>query len=180
MTDVVVVPVGFVSDHLEVQWDLDVEAAAVAAELGLGFTRTPTPGPDPRFVAMVRELVEERLDPNRPKRALSPSARPTTSARSTAAGFVSLPSWCSEGDLLWTPSPDRVATSRFTDFTRWVEAERGLTFGSYEELQRWSAADLEGFWSALAEWVGIRWSTPPDGCSTAGRCPVRGGSRAGG
>jgi acetoacetyl-CoA synthetase len=67
-----------------------------------------------------------------------------------------------EGDLLWTPSPDRVATSRFTDFTRWVEAERGLTFGSYEELQRWSASDLEGFWSALAEWVGIRWTTPPD------------------
>ena len=60
-------PVGFVSDHVEVQWDLDVEAAAVAAELGLGFTRTPTPGTDPRFVAMVRELVEERLDPQLPE-----------------------------------------------------------------------------------------------------------------
>jgi ferrochelatase len=72
VTDVVVVPVGFVSDHLEVQWDLDVEAADVAAELGLGFTRTPTPGTDPRFVAMVRELVQERLDPAGPKRALSP------------------------------------------------------------------------------------------------------------
>jgi ferrochelatase len=70
-THVVVVPVGFVSDHLEVQWDLDVEAATIARELGLGFTRTPTPGPDPRFVAMVRELVEERLDPSRPRRALS-------------------------------------------------------------------------------------------------------------
>jgi protoporphyrin/coproporphyrin ferrochelatase len=70
-TDVVVVPVGFVSDHLEVQWDLDVEAAAVAAELGLGFTRTPAPGTDPRFVAMVRELVQERLDPTCPKLALS-------------------------------------------------------------------------------------------------------------
>jgi protoporphyrin/coproporphyrin ferrochelatase len=71
-TDVVVVPVGFVSDNLEVQWDLDVEAAQVAHEIGLGFARTPTPGIDPRFVAMVRELVEERLDPTRPKRALSP------------------------------------------------------------------------------------------------------------
>ncbi|HEX3822931.1 MAG TPA: ferrochelatase [Mycobacteriales bacterium] len=72
VTDVVVVPVGFVSDHLEVQWDLDVEAAAVATELGLGFIRTPTAGTHPRFVAMVRELVQERLDPGRPKRALSP------------------------------------------------------------------------------------------------------------
>lgn len=72
VTDVVVVPVGFVSDHLEVQWDLDVEAADVAVALGLGFTRTPTPGTDPRFVTMVRELIQERLDPTSPKRALSP------------------------------------------------------------------------------------------------------------
>jgi ferrochelatase len=72
VTDVVVVPVGFVSDHLEVQWDLDVEAAGVAADLGLGFARTPTPGTDHRFVAMVRDLVQERLDPARPKLALSP------------------------------------------------------------------------------------------------------------
>jgi protoporphyrin/coproporphyrin ferrochelatase len=72
VTDVVVVPVGFVSDHLEVQWDLDVEAALAAAELGLGFTRTATAGTDPRFVAMVRELVQERLDPTVPKLALSP------------------------------------------------------------------------------------------------------------
>jgi ferrochelatase len=71
VTDVVVVPVGFVSDHLEVLWDLDVEAAAVAAELGLGFTRTPAPGTDPRFVAMVRELVQERIDSTCPKLALS-------------------------------------------------------------------------------------------------------------
>jgi ferrochelatase len=72
VTDVIVVPVGFVSDHLEVQWDLDVEAAEVAADLGLGFARTPTPGTDPRFVAMVRELVRERIDPTCPKLALSP------------------------------------------------------------------------------------------------------------
>jgi ferrochelatase len=72
VTDVIVVPVGFVSDHVEVQWDLDVEAAGVAAEVGLGFIRTATPGTDPRFVAMVRELVQERLDPACPKLALSP------------------------------------------------------------------------------------------------------------
>jgi ferrochelatase len=71
-TDVIVVPVGFVSDHIEVRWDLDVEAAAAAAEVGVAFHRTAPPAADPRFVAMVRELVEERLDRSSPRRALSP------------------------------------------------------------------------------------------------------------
>jgi ferrochelatase len=61
-TAVVVSPIGFVSDHLEVVWDLDTEAAATAKQLGLEFARAATPGTDPRFVAMVRELVLERLD----------------------------------------------------------------------------------------------------------------------
>jgi ferrochelatase len=71
VTDVVVVPVGFVSDHIEVRWDLDVEAAGTAKELGLGFQRTAPPASDSRFVGMVRELVRERLDQAVPKRALS-------------------------------------------------------------------------------------------------------------
>ena len=57
---VVVVPVGFVSDHMEVVYDLDTEAAATAAELGLRFVRAATCGIDQRFVAMVRDLVLER------------------------------------------------------------------------------------------------------------------------
>ncbi len=60
---VVVSPIGFISDHLEVRWDLDVEAAATAAEIGLGYARAATPATDPRFVAMIYELVAERLDP---------------------------------------------------------------------------------------------------------------------
>jgi protoporphyrin/coproporphyrin ferrochelatase len=60
ITDVVVSPIGFVSDHLEVLWDLDNEAAETAQSLGLGFARAATPGTDPRFVAMVRDLVLER------------------------------------------------------------------------------------------------------------------------
>ncbi|RJO68253.1 ferrochelatase [Nocardia panacis] len=56
---VVVCPVGFVSDHLEVIWDLDNEAAQRAAELGIAFARAATPGPDPRFARMVADLVEE-------------------------------------------------------------------------------------------------------------------------
>jgi ferrochelatase len=63
VTSVVVSPIGFVSDHLEVVWDLDTEAAATAKQLGLDYVRAATPGTDPRFVAMVRELVTERLNP---------------------------------------------------------------------------------------------------------------------
>ena len=56
----VIVPIGFISDHLEVAFDLDVEAAERAAELDLPMVRAGTVGVHPRFVRMVRELVEER------------------------------------------------------------------------------------------------------------------------
>ncbi|MER8186264.1 ferrochelatase [Kitasatospora sp. NPDC094015] len=56
----VMVPIGFVSDHMEVRYDLDTEATAKAAELGLPVTRAATVGADPRFTAAVRELVLER------------------------------------------------------------------------------------------------------------------------
>jgi ferrochelatase len=59
---VVVAPVGFVSDHVEVVWDLDHEARERAAELGMGFARAATAGPDPRFADMVVELVAEHVD----------------------------------------------------------------------------------------------------------------------
>lgn len=68
VTDVVVSPIGFVSDHLEVIWDLDNEAKETAAKLGLGYARAGTPGTDPRFVAMVRELVLERTADHRRER----------------------------------------------------------------------------------------------------------------
>jgi ferrochelatase len=58
---VVVVPIGFVSDHMEVAYDLDTEAAGTAAGLGLRFARAATAGTDQRFVAMIRELVLERM-----------------------------------------------------------------------------------------------------------------------
>ena len=57
---VVVVPIGFVSDHMEVIYDLDTEAAATAEKLGIEFARASTAGVDPRFVAMVRDLLVER------------------------------------------------------------------------------------------------------------------------
>lgn len=60
---VVIAPIGFTSDHMEVLYDLDHEARAIAAEIGLTVERAATAGTDPRFVAMVRELIEERLAP---------------------------------------------------------------------------------------------------------------------
>jgi len=59
-TAVVVFPVGFVSDHLEVIWDLDNEAKETAAEVGLAFVRAGTAGTHPAFVTAIRELLEER------------------------------------------------------------------------------------------------------------------------
>lgn len=60
VTDVVLVPVGFVSDHMEVLYDLDTEAAAVADAIGLNLVRAGTVGTHPRFVRMIRELITER------------------------------------------------------------------------------------------------------------------------
>jgi ferrochelatase len=66
---VVLAPVGFVSDHMEVVHDLDVEAAETAASLGLAFARAKAPGPTPRFARMVCELVAEQTA-GAPARAL--------------------------------------------------------------------------------------------------------------
>ncbi|MGI8521747.1 MAG: ferrochelatase [Nocardioides sp.] len=57
---VAIIPVGFVSDHMEVAYDLDTEAMTTAKRVGLAAVRVPTAGTDPRFVAMVRDLLVER------------------------------------------------------------------------------------------------------------------------
>jgi ferrochelatase len=64
---VVVSPTGFISDHVEVVWDLDTEARETAASLGLAFARAATAGTHPGFVTAIRELVEERLNGAEPK-----------------------------------------------------------------------------------------------------------------
>jgi ferrochelatase len=58
---VLLVPLGFVSDHMEVMWDLDEEATETAESLGLVSVRTPTPGVDPAYVAGLVDLVLERV-----------------------------------------------------------------------------------------------------------------------
>lgn len=66
---VVVVPIGFVSDHVEVIWDLDTEARETAAVHSLDLRRVPTAGTDPRAVAALVDLVAERLDDSVPRRS---------------------------------------------------------------------------------------------------------------
>jgi ferrochelatase len=61
VTDVVVVPLGFISDHMEVLFDLDHEAQEHAAELGMTMVRAATVGTHPAFVRMIRELIVERM-----------------------------------------------------------------------------------------------------------------------
>lgn len=61
-SDVVVSPVGFISDHMEVLYDLDTEAKALSEELGINMLRAATAGTHPAFISMIRELILERLD----------------------------------------------------------------------------------------------------------------------
>ncbi|MDN6258322.1 MAG: ferrochelatase [Corynebacterium sp.] len=59
---IVLVPIGFISDHMEVMWDLDNEAAETAAELGITMVRAATPGPTPEFTEMILDLVPDQVN----------------------------------------------------------------------------------------------------------------------
>lgn len=69
-TDLAIAPIGFISDHMEVLYDLDREARELALELGLNLVRAATAGVHPAFVGMIRELIVERIDPAAPRRTL--------------------------------------------------------------------------------------------------------------
>ena len=70
--NVVVAPIGFVSDHMEVVYDLDVEARKVADEIGLNMVRAAPAGTHPSFVRMIRELMLERINDERPANVCAP------------------------------------------------------------------------------------------------------------
>lgn len=72
-TDMVVLPIGFISDHMEVLYDLDTEALELCQELGVRLHRLPTIGTHPKFVQMIVELVKERCGLLTEKRALGSS-----------------------------------------------------------------------------------------------------------
>ncbi|MGH2590451.1 MAG: acetyl-coenzyme A synthetase N-terminal domain-containing protein, partial [Actinomycetota bacterium] len=61
-----------------------------------------------------------------------------------------------EGEVLWRPPEDLVANANLTRYLRWLERERGLSFGSYDDLWRWSVTDLEAFWLSVWEFFGVR------------------------
>jgi ferrochelatase len=69
---VVVVPIGFVCENMEIVHDLDVEAAAIAEKKGAYFVRAPAVSTSPAFIRMVRELVQEHLSPGSARAALGP------------------------------------------------------------------------------------------------------------
>ncbi len=68
--NVIVAPIGFISDHMEVIYDLDVQARELANRIGIRMRRAPTAGTHPAFVKMIRELIIERIDPSRERRFL--------------------------------------------------------------------------------------------------------------
>ncbi len=70
LQDLVVVPIGFISDHMEVLFDLDTEAKQLCDDLGVHMLRVPTVGVHPQFVSMVRELVVERMSDHADRPAL--------------------------------------------------------------------------------------------------------------
>jgi acetoacetyl-CoA synthetase len=63
---------------------------------------------------------------------------------------------------LWEPSDEWVARTTLTRYSDWLGSERGLSFGSYEELWQWSVDDVEGFWSSIVEFFDVRFSEGGD------------------
>ncbi len=70
LQNILVAPLGFLSDHMEVLYDLDTEAADLATELGINLVRAATVGTHPAFIRMIRQLVAERILRNEPKLAV--------------------------------------------------------------------------------------------------------------
>ena len=97
VSNLIIMPIGFLSDHIEVLYDLDDEAAKAAKECGIHMVRGQTVGTHPRFVTMIRKLILERMSPDFPKEAIgqfgpnwdvcpvdccpAPAMRPTTGQR---------------------------------------------------------------------------------------------------
>ena len=79
--DVVVAPIGFISDHMEVKFDLDTQAAETARRLGLNMVRAGTVGLHPGFIRMIRELILERTNAAVPRRAIGQMPAPADFCR---------------------------------------------------------------------------------------------------
>jgi protoporphyrin/coproporphyrin ferrochelatase len=73
---VIVCPIGFVADHIEVVWDLDHELRQQADELGIAFARAATPNADPRFALLAADLIDELRHGREPARVPGADAPP--------------------------------------------------------------------------------------------------------
>ena len=58
--------------------------------------------------------------------------------------------------LLWTPSDERISNTTLAAYERWLHDTRGLTFGSYEDMWRWSVAEIDEFWRTIVEYFEVR------------------------
>jgi acetoacetyl-CoA synthetase len=67
-----------------------------------------------------------------------------------------------QGDIVWSPPADVLETSRVGEFLAWLARQRDLEMATHEELWRWSVTDLDGFWSAVWEFFGVRSHAPYD------------------
>ncbi|MFZ5889760.1 MAG: acetoacetate--CoA ligase [Myxococcota bacterium] len=65
-----------------------------------------------------------------------------------------------EGDLLWTPSRERVERARMNDFARWLEVKTSQSYPDFAALHAYSTTDLSGFWRAIAEYFDVRFHSP--------------------
>ncbi|TWH21952.1 acetoacetate--CoA ligase [Prauserella rugosa] len=66
-----------------------------------------------------------------------------------------------EAEVLWRPSQERVEATRIADFRRWLADERGVTTKDYAQLWEFSTSQLGDFWSAVVEYLGVRWHDEP-------------------
>ncbi|NJC57196.1 ferrochelatase [Brevibacterium marinum] len=103
VTGVILVPIGFISDHMEVVFDLDTEAKETAADLDLAFTRVATVGTHPRFVSSLVDLVEERIAQLRGERPHAPTI-PGSTALTPGSGACSID--CCRGRIERATEPD--------------------------------------------------------------------------
>ena len=76
-------------------------------------------------------------------------------------------------EVLWWPDPQHAAASGIAEFTRYVRDRRGVSIpdGDYAALHAWSVRDLAGFWSAVAEFVGVRFHQAPTAVLGVERMP---------
>src|SRR3954447_1466661 len=73
--------------------------------------------------------------------------------------------------IVWQPSAEGIEAARLARYGRWLQQERGRSFTSYAELRQWLVDDLEGFWSSIWEFSGVRASAPYESVLGSARMP---------